>query len=174
MNRKKIVVIIAVSTVGLLFVVVSLFGIYTFRNKNLALRVNGVGVPKSLYIEQSAQLAKFYSQSNQKISDDALRDTVLSNLTDNQLISNYAKKNGITVSTQAIESYYNQRKAGYENEQAFLNKINDLYGMNKEQYIQSIRNDLLREAVQAKVNQPLTAWLSEARKNAKITIYIKK
>lgn len=171
-KNKKFLIALASA---LVFVIASIvIGLFALSNKNegYVARVDGVGIPTAAFDEQITQQQAFYKQANQTTTDSELKQTTLNTLIDNQLLENYATQNAIKISQEQVNDYYNQRVSAYKSEQELLDTLNKLYGTNKEQYLQTIRYDLLRDAVQASVKQPLTEWLTTQRQTADIKIYI--
>lgn len=170
-NKK---VLLGIITLLLLMLIALGAGIYTYSNRNDAYvaRVNGVGITKDTYNQQLASLQFFYNQSGQKINEATLKKNVLDTLIDNQLLQNYATEKQITISQEAINASYRQRASTYKSEQDFLAALKKMYNIDKTQYQETIRQDLLREAVQKAVNKPLDAWLREQHSTASISIYI--
>lgn len=143
------------------------------KNADLAVKVNGVGITNTQYDASVAGLNTFYAKSNQSIDATSLQQTALNNLIDKQLIESYAKDNNIIISAEQIDDIYNQRVSAYPNEQALLDKLNELYGTNKDSFLETLRYDLLREELQKSTNQPLDKWLAEQKDSANIKVYIK-
>ena len=58
-----------------------------------------------------------------------------------------------------INAYYDTRVAGAESEQALLDELDRLYGIDKTAYLANLSDDLLRGKVQASLDMPLGEWL---------------
>lgn len=170
-NKKALSAVVALIMLTAITLGVSLVA-YSNRNNAYVARVNGAGITKDAYNQQLASLQFFYSQSGQKIDESMLKKNVLDTLIDNQLLQNYATEKQITINQEAINASYQQRVSAYKTEQDFLAALNKMYNTDKTQYQETIRQDLLREAVQKAVNQPLDTWLRQQRSTASISIYI--
>lgn len=173
LKKNKLLLLIGAVLLVVLVVAGTLYLFSSNRNQNYAARVNGVGITKLAFTDQFNQIVSFYKQSNQTVNEQAIKQSVLDDLINKQLVTEYAQKNNIVISQEQIDAYYNQRASSYKSEQEFLATLTKLYGTNKEQYKATLAYDLLSSAVQQKVRQPLESWLQQQRQSAKITVYIK-
>ncbi len=122
----------------------------------------------------------FYKIQNKKIPDsNIIKQNITNDLINDELISKYAAKHNITVSGSEIDNRYQLNVGVYNSHNnipdasagAFLVQIDKLYGMGKDEYIENLRMDILKEKVQESVGIPLTIWLNEIRKTASIENY---
>lgn len=142
--------------------------------------VNNTGISKSVYQKRLAQTESFYQWNKQDTSKiSSLNGDVLDALIDEQIVRDYAEKKKITVKTSEVESRYKQVVAGYNQnngitgvgDSAFLLKIKEMYGTQKEDYVQQLAYDILRDKVQTAVKMPLAQWLESQKKTADIKRY---
>lgn len=142
--------------------------------------VNNTGISKSTYQKKVAETESFYKFGKQNMDNvSSLKGDVLDALIDEQIVRNYAEKKNIAVKTSEVESRYKQVVAGYNKnnsitsggDSAFLAKIHEMYGTEKEDYVQQLAYDILRDKVQTAVKMPLAKWLDIQRKTADIKKY---
>ena len=92
------------------------------------------------------------------------------------LVKNYAQEHTISVTDTEIQNRYVQVVAGYNRnnnvtkreDEAFLSKIKEMYGTDKETYLTQIQMDILKEKVQAYVKMPLMQWIESQKKSTPI------
>jgi hypothetical protein len=145
--------------------------VYTTRNKNLAARVNKQVVTIEELNNRSAQTSQFFQYSKQNFDDYNIKTQTLNNLIDLRLIEDFVAKNNISVDSAKIEALYQLRINAFKSETSLLKKIDELYGIDKNQFLETLREDLLRQAIAEKTNQPFADWLKEQRAQSKIVIY---
>ena len=94
------------------------------------------------------------------------------------MISQYATKHRILVSDSEVDARYLQIVASYNKRNSitgggdgeFLSKIQEMYKETKSDYLLTVKEDILREKVQASVKMPLAKWLNAQKQSAKINI----
>lgn len=134
-------------------------------------RVNNINIDQAGLQKKLDQAKNFYEYKNQNISNmSSLEKDVMENLTDENLINQYAEKNKITVSETEVLRRYDLIIEGYNNnnnitsgDTAFLAKINEMYGTDKTIYLEQVKNDILKEKVQMEVKMPIKDWLLAQR-----------
>ena len=72
-----------------------------------------------------------------------------------------AQDKNITVSENEVDALYKDRITQSQSEEALLLIIRDMYGLNKSDYRNVLRQDILQEKVQASINMPLADWLNK-------------
>lgn len=140
--------------------------------------VNGVAIKKQDFEKKLEEKNKFFEYSKQKISEDTAGKDILEKLIDEKLIENYAKDYKITVSEAEISSRYQivienfNKTNNYDTQDdlLFLAKIKEMYGIGKNDYLNSIKWDILKEKVQAEVKMPLSDWLAQQKSVSDIRI----
>ena len=149
-------------------------------NPDAVASVNNSSISKSTYQKRVAETESFYKFGKQNMDNiSSLKGDVLSNLIDEQIVRDFAAKNKITVKTSEVEGRYKQVVAGYNKnnnitsggDSAFLAKIKEMYGTKKEDYVQQLAYDILRDKVQRAVKMPLAKWLEAQKKTADIKKY---
>ncbi len=177
---KKTTILIVIIVIA-----IAAFYIFLFLNKGgfgqgNAVGVNGVNISKADLNKEIQEQIDFYKSRNQKIPDDKTLQTDVTNvLIDNIIVSQYAAKHKITVSTAEVNNMYAEVVGVFNShnnitgasDSAFLTQINKMYGMDKTEYQENLRMDILKEKVQESVGEPLTKWLQEQKKTADIKIY---
>ena len=168
--NKKIILLLSV-----IFIVVisALFVMFTNLSKNQS---NQTAAPTVITIKNSeldAQVKRmetFYKFSNQDLKNyPTLQKDQLEILIENKIIENYASLHNITVSDSEVSGLYKQ-KIAKNGEEALLNQLNQMYGMGKQDYLEVLRMDLLKEKVQTAVKMPLADWLKIQKENIKIVM----
>jgi hypothetical protein len=175
-KKAGIVLLIAVLLIILLVLIVIFRG-KSINKADYLVLVNKGGVLKTDYNKKVEETVNFYKWNKQDTAQlTSLQKDVLSKLVDASLINQYAKKNKIIVSDDEIKTRYEQSVTGYnrrnkiagKGDQDFLAKLKEMYGTNKDDYLQTLKEDILREKVQTSVNMPLGKWLEEQEKSADI------
>lgn len=173
-KKKKIII-------GVIIGVILLVGVWISMNKNskYVAQVNGIGIPKTTYDKKVEERVQFFKWSRQNMSIlPTLKKDTIDRLIDESIITQYAEKNKITVSDTEIENRYNKVVDGYNSrnkvkgggESAFLSKIKEMYGTDKNDYLATLKMDILKEKVQSAVKMSLAKWLEEERKKENIRI----
>ena len=101
----------------------------------------------------------FYRSQNNTIDQQTLRNDTIQQLAKDSLVYNYAKAHNISVTQQEIATVFQQRASAAGSEQLFLEKLNSLYGINKQQYLSNIQLDILKDKVQHSLGNSLSSWL---------------
>lgn len=87
----------------------------------------------------------FYSFNKQTINEEQLRSEALNELKMNKEIYAKAEKNNISVTQTDVDALYQERIKQNESEVKLLEKVNNLYGYSKEDYLKVLELDILRE-----------------------------
>lgn len=157
----------------ILIVLLTLYLLNSAKNRgniNKVAVVNGIVVSKEELTKNVDFIKNFYSYSKQDIKNyPNLEKDEMQHLIEDKLIESYAKKNSITVTNEDVEKLYAQKQKGIT-EKDLLDQVEKMYGMNKEDYFEVLRKDILRARVQNAVNIPLSKWLDQEKSRAKIDI----
>ncbi len=154
--------------------------INNLNNKdNYVAMVNGEGITKTDYGNEINETTTFFKFNHQKIDTPALKKNVLDEMIDNTLISQYAAKHNIIVYQQELDQRYSDAVRIYNShnnitgasDSAFITQINKMYGMDKTEYQENLRMDILKEKVQESVGEPLTKWLMDQKQSTQISIF---
>lgn len=187
LRTKKSIFIYSVVSALLMGIILYLFflqkkteKIATTDFKDFVAVVNDHGIKKEIFDKKLEETTYFFTHKNQDISSmSSLSSDVLAKLIDEILISQYAEEEGISITEREITNRYQQIVEGYNTREkskddtddaAFLIQIKKMYGMNKSDYLEMVKKDILREKVQEKVKKPITDWLVDQRKNSNIKI----
>jgi hypothetical protein len=166
-KRKDFYLFIA--TVLLLAVLV-IVGVSSHRRLSCVAMVNGYCIEHGQLDSEVAIQRRFYAAQQDIPEIAVLEGDALDSLIDRRLIEKYALSSSIVINEEAINSYYQARIAAYGSEQTFLDELQRLYGIGKDKYLANVAYELLREAVQANLSQPLSQWLVDTRADSEITI----
>lgn len=148
-----------------------------FENKTDAARVNNESITRADFQRKLDGTKNFFEYKKQDVSKlPSLPNNVLQNLIDENLINQYGKNHNIMVSDSEVLSRYNLVVKNYNQnnnittggDAQFLAKIKELYGTDKNTYLESIKNDILKEKVQVAVKMPLAQWLEKQKKTSTI------
>lgn len=130
-------------------------------------KVVGEGILRSDYEKELARSKHFFTWAKQDVAKlSSLEGDVLDRMIEMKIVSQYARKNNITVSQKDIDESF-RATLGKKSEAVYLAKIKEMYGMEKEDYLRKLTEDTLKEKVQAHVKIPLSAWLLEMKKSIK-------
>lgn len=132
-------------------------------NNNYVVKVGGHRITEADITDTYNQLSHFYEQSDQIIDQDLIRSEATNRAIDRYIVSNFAQENKIIVSDEQINNYFQQRVAAADSEEALLEQVYDLYGINKDQYLDVLTFDLLRDSLSEIIQQPYTDWLETQR-----------
>jgi FKBP-type peptidyl-prolyl cis-trans isomerase (trigger factor) len=174
--NKKITLkrIIISLIIGAILVLLIANGVYRFKYVG---SVDGTRITRTDYKNNLNQVKAFYAYSKQDLSGlTSLDKDTLEKMINKILVQNYAENNGITVTDAEIQARYLRVISGFnrnnniadEGDKAFLSKIKEMYGVDKNTYLEEIKIDLLKKKVQKKVKMPLVQWLEEQKKSASI------
>lgn len=172
------------TTVTIIIIAVVAILAFIFLNKkfvkqNYAVQVNGVGITKSTVNTAIAQQLEFYKSQNQQAPNiSTIQESVTNALIDNALVNQYAAKHNITVSNAEVNNRYEEAVGVFNShnnikgasDSAFLARINQMYGIDKSEYLASLKMGILKDKVQASVGEPLTKWLEGQRNSSRITV----
>lgn len=156
----------------LLSILVTLFfvaGIAMYKMKVInperyATQVAGEGIKRSDYEKELARTKQFFIWAKQDISKlPSLEGDVLERMIEMKIVSQYARKNALTVTPKEIEARF-AAGLGKKSEAEYLATIHEMYGMEKEDYLQKLSEELLKEKVQQHLQKPLAPWLEEMKK----------
>ena len=160
--------------IGITAVVLVLGSGFYIRQRNIddaktyIVRVNGEGITRLEYVKELAITKHFFVWAKQDVGKlPSLEKDVLDRMVEMKIISQYANKNKIVVSQKEIEDRF-KVSLGKKSESEFLTTINEMYGMDKNDYLQNLSNDLLKEKVQGKLGEPLAVWLVKMKKTVSI------
>jgi len=168
---KRVIISLAI---GAVFIVLMVYGIDRLRYVG---SVDDTKISRADYKKNLNQVKAFYSYSKQDLSNlISLDKDTLEKMINKILVQNYAENNGITVTDAEIQARYLRVISGFnrnnnivdEGDEAFLSKIKEMYGEDKNTYLEEIRIDLLKKKVQKEVKMPLVQWLEEQKKSASI------
>lgn len=135
-----------------------------------AATVNGTPITKDELQKQISFTKNFYTYSKQNLANyPTLEKDQLERLIEDKLVEDYAKNHNIKVSDEEVLALYKQ-KLVRKTEEQLLSQLKTMYGMEKADYMDVLRKDLLREKVQKSVKMPLLQWLNEEKKKADINI----
>ena len=175
--KKAVAVFIIIISLVVLWLVFN--GVAVDKHKYIV-QVNGVGIQKTAYDKELVQSMTFFKSQNQDVSKlPTLQKDTLDELVDESLINQYAAKNKITVLDTEVDARYLQVVAGYNRrnkiaetgDSQFLAKIKEMYLETKSDYLQTLREDILKEKVQVSVGMPLATWLKIQKQSAQIKIF---
>jgi FKBP-type peptidyl-prolyl cis-trans isomerase (trigger factor) len=131
---------------------------------------NEVVVTQTEYTQATDRLTQFLQANQQTLDSLTIESDVSRQLLDRAVINEYAENNNISVNSQELTNYYEQRVLSYENEAAFLEEINRLYDLDKQKLLQEASYSLLREKVQESIDLPLSKWLEQKRQDLTLVI----
>jgi FKBP-type peptidyl-prolyl cis-trans isomerase (trigger factor) len=134
--------------------------------------VHGVGISRQAHDEAVRSLTVYHAYSQPQSTPPAsLANDALRQLIDRQLILEYASKHRIHVSdTDAQAELVRLASAAKQSESEYLQKIDNMYGKNRQQHLDDIRLELLKPIVQAQLGQPLAKWLEDQRQQDAVRI----
>lgn len=135
-----------------------------FNNKKYVAKVGKEGIKREDFEKEMAKRENFYVWAKQDVSLSSLENDVIETMIDFELVRQYAQSKSITVSDQDVNRRFNDLVQGSGNsENALLNKISEMYGMDKAAYFEVLKNDILKEKVQENLGRPLSDWLEEQK-----------
>jgi hypothetical protein len=137
----------------------------------LAARVNNQTITIKDLDDHTERLVHFYKYSKQQYEVAQLRQQALANLIDTKLIGQYASAHNIKVSQSQVNELYAIKVSNNTDEKNLLDKLIDLYGISKMDYIENLRQDIERDLVVKNANRPMADLLAEWRSRCKITTY---
>lgn len=133
--------------------------------------VEGEGITYNELNKFTLQYKNFLAWTNATPSASLEKD-ILNNLIDQKLIDQYARKNNIYVSDEELNTRYSAAVASLGTENQYLTKIKEIYGIDKTDLLEKIKNEMIREKVQKSMNVSLEDWLKQERINKKVVSYL--
>ena len=150
--------------VGIVAVILVSGGAYTLLNFNkcnqCVYNKNDIKVTIGEFNKAYGAKQNFYAYSNQSVDSEILKRDTLDELKMSKKIERYANSNKIKVSDQEINLLYQERVSQNKTEKQLLDKVKTMYGFTKDEYLQVLKNDLLRSKVEQYIDQPLGEWLN--------------
>lgn len=104
---------------------------------------------------------KFYQYKNQTVNEEIFKNDALELLKIEQKIYAYANDKNINVSSSEVDALYQERIKQNQGEDNLLKLVRDMYGFNKDDYLNVLEKDILREKVQKDLGVPLSEWLKK-------------
>jgi hypothetical protein len=180
-------------TAAIIFLGVIVFSIVLWKTNLISFRkpclpeegcvaaVKNDNIIKSKLSEELELTKKLYEEKNQDLEKyPSLEKTVLEELINKSIVTQYAEKNNMSVTEEELNNRYKYLvskwaiKTGLRNkdhdlspdklEAAFLSYIRGELSINKKEYLGRLRFDLLQVKVAESVDKPLSLWLSEEKK----------
>lgn len=112
----------------------------------------------------------FYIYNNQDLKNySTLESDAKNSVIENIIIQDYAELNNINVTQAEINESYKQ-KIAEKSEAELLNQLKQMYGINKDDYLIVLKQDILKEKIQKSIEEPLSDWLEEQKINIKVII----
>lgn len=164
MGKKYLILLGVIILIFLLlsFVVIRLKP--AFDKQMYITKVDGEGILRSDYEKELTRSKHFFTWAKQDVAKlTSLEGDILDRMIEMKIVSQYAWKNKITVSKKEIGDYFHAL-VGKKSETEQLAKIKEMYGMEKNDYLQKLSEELLREKVQKHLQKPLVPWLLEMKK----------
>ncbi|MGA2666818.1 MAG: peptidylprolyl isomerase [Patescibacteria group bacterium] len=109
--------------------------------------VNGDIVWVKEYYQQMSYIKQYDAKTNAVFSEPQVRSQVMAQLIENHLIQWQAAKDGLTVSSKDVNDAY-QKIVSQQGETQVKKVINELYGMNVNDFKALIKTEVLKEKVQ--------------------------
>jgi SurA N-terminal domain len=110
----------------------------------------------------------FFDLNQQIVDVVTLRKESLDILINEELIRQYAQERGVEVTAEDTTNLYNSRIQQFQTEDKLLQEIKRLYSLDKPAYLEQLKMDLLKERVQAQLNEPLEQWLENRKQQVAI------
>lgn len=156
MNLPKDTSLLITYLVGLLaFVTILSINI----DDDYAVRVGSERFSQEIVATEADRLEYFFKQSEQDYTRAELEAEVADRLVNRYIVSMYAQENEIVITDQEIDDYYQTRVESFGSEEELLEALYSLYGITKEQYLEELTYDLLRNAVVPTLDEPYEDWL---------------
>ena len=151
--------------------------IVIFIKINYVAFVDGRFIERDEFQKTLFQTERYYASVKQDSAlTTPLRTDVLEKLIEEELVRSYAEEKKIVVTDEEVNARYqsvvksfNQRNnitGGSDSK--FLKTIEKMYGEKKEDYLEIIGMDILKEKVQAASKMSLSDWLIKQKKSVEI------
>jgi hypothetical protein len=141
--------------------------------KNHIAKVNETCILKESYqkmLTRAEQIAKLSPGSATTSGSEDTSKQVLDQVIELEIISQYARQNNIEVKDSEVEQKYQLAVKSVGTEGEYLDKLKTLQGIGKDQVLELIRLDILREKVRKSLKTPLESWLLEQKVNSDIEV----
>lgn len=149
----------------------------TKTKEGVAATVNGVDIPYTEFVKNYANQRNYYilsagsddfltdksQEDPSKTIDEYIKESVLNDLIDMEIIKQDAEKLGITVDETAVDTQLNSLKEQMGGEEAFAQALKSM-GSNEEYYKEFIRNSSIMQQYYEKKQAEFTATDDEIQK----------
>lgn len=153
------ILVIALCVAGIVIPIVTVI-----KSERTVAKVADEGILRSDYEKELARTKHFFIWAKQDISKlPSLEKDVLDRMIEMEIVSQYARKNALSVTPKEIEARF-AAGLGKKSEAEYLATIHEMYGMGKEDYLQKLSEEILKEKVQQHLQKPLAPWLGEMKK----------
>lgn len=143
---------------------IAMYKMKVINPERYATQVAGEGIARADFEKELTRTKHFFTWAKQDISKlPSLEKDVLDRMIEMKIISQYARNNTIMVDQKEIETRF-AALLGKKSEAEYLATIHEMYGMEKEDYLQKLSEELLKEKVQQHLQKPLAPWLTEMKK----------
>lgn len=135
-----------------------------------AASINGELLERGAVKDKAKASEHFFAWANQNVDRSTLEKDALERLIEYEITVKYAEKQNISVSEDRLQKRYNDA-LGDKKEKDLLAQIKEMYGLSKEQYLENLRFEILKELVQEDVEMPYKEWIEREKERAKIERY---
>jgi hypothetical protein len=137
--------------------------------RNTPVSVNGISISKDTLDAEEKKDALFQQWlKKEKIKEGTGDEKTIDMLIEKTIAQEYAKKNGITVSQTEIEKQFQKAAASIGGEEKYLEKLKEIYGVDKKGVYDMLSYDLLKQKISQKTKLPFAVWIKEEKAKAKI------
>lgn len=168
------VIIIVVITAIIIFIIAVLLlsrNLTQQDNTKYMATVNNQEISLSEYKQVLDRVTQFYSWSGQDVNNiETIQKDALDRLIEQKIAHEFAIKNNIKVNEKELLQRYKDT-LGKKDEEQYLKLINDMYGMSKQDFLQNLSNEILKEKIQTLVKKPFVVWVKETKKRTSIQLF---
>jgi FKBP-type peptidyl-prolyl cis-trans isomerase (trigger factor) len=133
-------------------------------------QVTTISIPSEAIQKEIKRTQQFYKFSNQNLKNyPSLEEDAKKTVVENTIIQSYADSHNIKVYNKEVDERYMQ-KTQNGGEEKLLLELSKMYGMDKNDYLEVLYRDILREKVQKDIGKPLSPWIKDQEKDLKILI----
>ena len=164
-KRYLLVLVITIIAVAILLLLLN-----WNKTKNLDNTYPAITIKRDDIEKEINSTTHYYSFQHQNFKDyPTLESDAKTRVIDNAIIRNFSDTHNIKATSNEVNERYAQ-KIQSDGEQKLLQRIYDMYKISKEDYLEILTMDILREKVQQSVGKSLPTWLEEQKNNLKVNI----
>ncbi len=143
--------------------IIVLLGLGYFLTQQTQMPLGSGGIENSPEFNKELSYTKHFKEWAKHDASN-IEYEVKARLEDEKIIKDYALKNNIVVTDEEVNVRFKELYSKNGGEEKYLAQIKEQHGIEKSDYLEKLRIELLRAKVALAVKKPLVEWLLEQKK----------